>query len=194
MLPISTQRISLRDWQLDDLAMYRTWMQPGQRWQEFDGPYYPPPSPTHIDERIERLRWRTLSGDWPDPRSRLVVADRATDALLGTVNWYWIGQETNWLAIGISLFDPTTWGQGFGYEALGQWCEYLWTTMPQIVRLDLRTWSGNHGMVRLAEKLGFQREACFRNARIVRGVYYDGLGYGVLREEWRERYPQKFGR
>lgn len=35
--------------------------------------------------------------------------------------------------------------------------------------LDLRTWSGNHGMMRLAEKLGFLQEACFRKARIVRG-------------------------
>jgi RimJ/RimL family protein N-acetyltransferase len=125
MLPIHDQRIILRDWRLDDLATYCTWMQPGQRWQEFDGPYYPHPLPEKVDQQVERLRQRMLSGDWPNPRTRLVVADRATDALLGTVNWYWIGQETNWLAIGISLFDPTTWGQGLGYEALGQWCEYL---------------------------------------------------------------------
>ena len=47
-------------------------------------------------------------------------------------------------------------------------------------------------MVRLAERLGFSREACFRRARIVDGEYYDGLGYGVLREEWEERYPGGF--
>ena len=120
------------------------------------------------------------------------IADRAADTLLGTVGWYWIGKETNWLAIGVALYDPTTWGKGIGYQALGMWCEYLWAAMPQIVRLDLRTWSGNHGMIRLAEKLGFQREACFRKARIVGGEYYDGLGSGMLREEWRERYLQGF--
>ena len=53
--------------------------------------------------------------------------------------------------------------------------------------------SGNHGMMRLAEKLGFLQEARFRKARIVRGEYYDGLGYGVLREEWRACYPEGFG-
>jgi len=182
----------IRARRLDDLERCCAWMQPGQRWQEFDGPYYLRPSPANVNEKVERLRQPILSGDWPDPRTRLVVADRAADTLLGTVNWYWIGQETNWLAIGISLFDPTVWGKGIGYETLGMWCEYLWAAMPQIVRLDLRTWSGNHGMIRLAEKLGFQQEACFRKARIVRGEYYDGLGYGVLREEWRERYSQGF--
>lgn len=123
----------------------------------------------------------------------MVIADRASDALIGVAAWYWIGQETNWPAIGIALFDPASWGQGLGYAALGCWCEYLWAALPQIVRLDLRTWSGNYGMMRLAEKLGFQQEARFRKARIVRGDYYDGLGYGVLRDEWRARYPDGFG-
>jgi RimJ/RimL family protein N-acetyltransferase len=47
-------------------------------------------------------------------------------------------------------------------------------------------------MTRLAVKLGYTLEARFRKARIVKGAYYDGLGYGVLREEWRERYPNGF--
>lgn len=45
-------------------------------------------------------------------------------------------------------------------------------------------------MIRLAAKLGFQEEARFRKARIVNGEYYDGLGYGILREEWAGRFPR----
>jgi len=62
------------------------------------------------------------------------------------------------------------------------------------VRLDLRTWSGNRGMMRLAEKLGYAQEARFRRARLVTGAYYDGMGYGVLREEWQRWYPHGFAR
>ena len=94
--------------------------------------------------------------------------------------------------VGIVIFDPTIWGQGIGYQALGLWTQYLFDTMPQIVRSDLRTWSGNLGMMRLAEKLGYREEARFRNARIVEGNYYDGLGYGVLRDEWIALYPEGF--
>jgi len=47
-------------------------------------------------------------------------------------------------------------------------------------------------MMKVGEKLGFTKEAVFRMARIVEGEYYDGLGYGILRTEWKERYPEGF--
>ena len=108
------------------------------------------------------------------------------------VTRYWISQETNWSAVGIVIYDPNNWGKGYGYEALGLWCDYLFATEPRFVRLDCRTWSGNEGMMKLATKLGFQQEAVFRKARIVDGEYYDGMGYGILREEWEAKYPQGF--
>ena len=93
----------------------------------------------------------------------------------------------------VSVFGVPSFGnKGYGYEALGLWCQYLFDSEPKFIRLDARTWSGNHGMMKLAEKLGFQQEAVFRKARIVGGEYYDGLGYGILREEWQTRYPKGF--
>ena len=120
-----------------------------------------------------------------------MIADEQ-NAYIGQVSWYWISEETYWPAVGIVIYDPAHWGQGKGYEALGLWSDYLLKAEPKFARLDLRTWSGNHGMMRLAEKLGYQLEARFRNARIVNDAYFDGLGYGVLREEWFSRYPQGF--
>jgi putative hydrolase of HD superfamily len=79
-----------------------------------------------------------------------------------------------------------------GYEALGLWGDYLSAAMPELARLDLRTWSGNIGMMRLAGKLGCKEEARFRKARIVNGAYFDGMGYGVLREEWDAQYLDGF--
>ena len=108
------------------------------------------------------------------------------------MSWYWQSQETHWLSVGLVIYDPAYWGQGRGYDALGLWSDYLFQALPAIVRLDLRTWSGNGGMMRLAEKLGYQLEARFRQARIVNGRYSAGLGYGVLRAEWARRYPRGF--
>jgi len=185
-------RIRLRDWRDEDLPVWRHWLQPHHRWHEFDGPYYPRPDPQQVDQMIARAHERILAGDWPDPRQRLVITTSALDELIGTVSWYWESEETNWLCIGIVIFDPTHWGHGFGYEALGLWSQYLFDSLPEIVRLDLRTWSGNHGMMRLAKKLGFTLEARFRMARIVNGEHFDGLGFGVLRSEWEELYPHGF--
>ena len=191
-LPIIGRRTRLRDMTLEDLPRWEHWMMPGHRWHELDGPYYPKPSIDDVVNMVASAREKIEAADWPEPRRRLIVADAESDRLGGQVSWYWESQETTWLSVGIVLFDPDMWGRGLGYEALGLWCEYLLDAMPDLARLDLRTWSGNHGMVALAHKLGFLEEARFRKARIVDGEYYDGLGYGVLREEWIERYPSGF--
>lgn len=138
------------------------------------------------------MEQRVQDGDWPTPRQVVAIADAESDQLLGRANWYWQSEETHWLSLGIVIFESGRWSRGLGYEALGLWSESVLEAMPELVRLDLRTWSGNIGMMRLAEKLGYRLEARFRRARIVDGQYYDGLGYGILREEWQSRYPQGF--
>lgn len=123
---------------------------------------------------------------------KLVIADKTTNQMIGTVSSYWESIETHWLCAGITIYDPNYWEKGIGFEALGFWIEYLFNAHPQIVRLDMRTWSGNKGLMGLAKKLHFMQEACFRMARIVDGKYCDGLGYGILRTEWEMKYPQGF--
>ncbi|MDQ3548915.1 MAG: GNAT family N-acetyltransferase [Chloroflexota bacterium] len=167
-------------------------MQPEHHWHELDGPYCARPNAHQIDEMVADELDFIRSGNRPVPRTSLVIATVDTDELIGVVTWQWESKETNWVSLGIVIFDPDRLGQGLGYEALGSWCQYLFDTLPAIVRLDLRTWSGNHGMMRLAEKLGFSLEARFRMARIVNSEYFDGLGFGVLRTEWETRYPNAF--
>ncbi|WP_374073497.1 GNAT family N-acetyltransferase [Bdellovibrio bacteriovorus] len=184
-------KIRLRDWRLEDVAPFRRWQKPGMPWQTLDGPYYR--STEDESERLaDELKSRIEKADFPTPRMRLVIADRRTNELIGTVSSYWESKETNWLCAGISIFDHAKWGQGIGWEALGLWIDYLFENHPNIVRLDMRTWSGNVGLIHLAKKLGFVREACFRNARIVDGKYFDGLGFGILRSEWYELNPSGF--
>lgn len=176
-------KIRLRDWSIADLVQYRHWQKPGHQWQTLDGPYYQSKS----DEsavKAENLRKHIESTPLPSVRMNLAIADLATDKLIGSVTSYWESVETNWLCIGITIYDPHHWGQGIGAEAMKLWIDYLFQHRPELVRLDMRTWSGNQGLMHLAQKLGFKQEACFRQARIVDGKYYDGLGYGILRSEW----------
>lgn len=189
---ISGNRVTLRDWREDDLDPWRHWMHPERRWHELDGPYYSRPDARQIGEMIEKKRDAISADEWPVPRHSLVIAEGAANKLLGVVTWSWESQETHWITLGIVIFDSARWGQGIGYESLGLWSQYLFDSLPRLVRLDLRTWSGNHGMIRLAGKLGYTLEARFRMARIVNGVHFDGLGYGVLRSEWEQRYPEAF--
>ncbi len=188
------KRLVLRDMALEDVEAWGHWMGPGHRWRELDGPYYQSePTAAGVREAIAKQRAR-LSGEHalPTVRGRATIALADSDVYLGQVSRYWISEETNWAAIGITIYDPVNWGKAYGYEALGLWSEYLLDSEPRFARLDMRTWSGNKGMMRLAEKLGYRQEACFRNARVVEGKLYDGLGYGILREEWAAQYPDGF--
>lgn len=190
-LPLEGTSIRLRDWQIEDLEPYAYWLRPGHRWQELDAPYFQDGDEDAIPGMVEHKRSQ-IEATKRTPRYGLVIADAPTDQLLGAVNWYWQSQETNWLSIGIVIYEPANWGRGIGYQAIGLWSDYLLASMPELVRLDLRTWSGNAGMMALASKLGFVEEARFRKARIVGGLHYDALGYGVLRDEWSGRYPRGF--
>ncbi len=186
-MKIKGKKISIRDWQHKDLVGYKYWNSGQYLWMDFNGPYYAKLSPEKLKEIINAYEKQIEEESWETPRKKLVIADIETDQFIGTVNWYWQSQETNWKSIGIVIYDDQYWGKGLGYEALKFWMQYLFTHDKTIARLDLRTWSGHKGMIKLAKKLGFLEEACFRKARIVKGAYYDSIGMGILREEWESR-------
>lgn len=182
-LPLRSRRVHLRDFRTGDLPLYETWLGPGHEWQNWDAPYLGIEE-DWIRRHLESVREGVATGDWRQPRQRLVVADAETDRLIGVVTRYWISKASRWLAIGIDIYDPSRWGKGLGEEALTLWCDYLLSSMPDLRRLDLRTWSGNERMIRLARKLGFREEGRFREAREVGGKTYDALVFGILRSEW----------
>jgi len=192
MIKLQGNRIHLRDWVVEDLLVYRKWLIGNHQWKKFDAPYYKKLNEEEIEKHLIKKQEWIEEGDFPNPRKKLVIALKDNNTFLGVLGWYWESKETFWLSTGLVIHDDTYWSKGIGYEAFGLWCQYLLDNMPELARLDLRSWSGNFGMMKLAEKLGFQLEATFRNARIVDGEYFDGVGYGILKEEWQNRYPDGF--
>ena len=178
----SDYRTCLRDWKKDDLNIYSDWILEKHKWQQFDGPYFKRDL-VKLQEHLDDLTCKVKENNFEKLRKRLVIADKESNELLGTVSYYWTSKESSWMSIGLVIYNEAYWSKGIGKEALTLWVQYLFDN-SNIVRLDLRTWSGNIGMIKLAEKLGFIEEARFRNARVVNGAYFDGLAFGILREEW----------
>ncbi len=177
-------QIKLRDWIKEDLERYEFWYTGKKKWMDFDAPYYRKPSKKEIQDKLSEITESIKINNWQIPRKRLVIANRDDDKLIGTVSWYWQSEETNWKSIGIVIYDEQYWGKGIGFDALQLWMDYLFKIDSRLIRLDLRTWSGNQRMMQLAKKLGFKEEARFRKARIINGKYFDSIGMGILREEW----------
>lgn len=185
-LPRRGPRVCLRPWRTADVDQCHAQSAPDAAWRALDGPYFPQPDEAQIEARRQRRHEHIAAGRTTGRGMVIVVADIVDDTFLGTVSWYWVCPHSRWPAAGIVLTDPTRWRTGLGSEALGLWVDLLFE-VGDFHRLDLRTWSGNHGMMALAEKLGFREEARFREARAYRGERYDGLAYGLLRAEWTER-------
>jgi len=175
---LEEKNIKLRGWKEEDETLYRFWNTGHHLWMNYDGPYYPKMTEKEVESSIRMFNNNSL------PLKRMVIADKETDELLGTVSWYWQSEESNWKSVGLAIYDENNWSKGIGYNSLKLWINHLFTQDKKLTRLDLRTWSGNIGMVKLSQKLGFEEEARFRGACIIDGKYYDSLAMGILREEW----------
>lgn len=174
--------IKLRKIKICDLEKYEYWKSPEHSYHLLNGPYYKKDNVSKIKDQIELLRNDLRSGKNVLDNKRLIVDE--FDEIIGEVSWYWKSEETNWLEIGIVIFDDNFWGKGIGYIALKYWIHEVFTEKTEIIRIGLTTWSGNIGMINLAKKLGMQEEARYRLARIVNGEYFDSVSYGMLRTEW----------
>lgn len=173
--------VQLRDFREADLDPLRHWLQPDAEWHQWDAPYFPKADAAEIDRSIE-LRRAGLD-QLPNPRTEQVIADEVTGALLGRVSWHWEHEPSAWARCGVTVYDPAVRGQGIGSQALTLLADYVFNSTAAH-RLDFLTWSGNLAMCRVGEKLGWVREATFREAREVRGVRYHSVAYGILRSEW----------
>ncbi len=182
-------RITLRDIEPDDLDVLAYWLQPEQRWQELDGPMYDQPPPDAIARILDDRRALLRSAHLPRPRTTLSIASIDADEMMGQVTW---SGDIDRIDLNIVIYNPDLWGYGLGYEALGLWAGYLFWELPDLPRLDLASWSGNAGMVRLAHKLGFMEESRDRKGAVVGGRRYDALRFGLDRSEWERRFPGGF--
>ena len=165
-----------------DLVAYRRAIAPSQAFHRLNGPYFGLPTDEDQDKKVADIQAVLASGSKDVPV--LLIVDGANDDILGEVSYYWKDERTLWLEVGIIIFNETNWGRGIGSVALPLWMDHLFKQKPELVRLGLTTWSGNPGMIALAEKIGLKKEARFRNARAFEGVYYDSVSYGILKEEW----------
>lgn len=180
------KNIILRHKALSDLDNYFDLNKPSRAYHKFNGPYFKKQTEEELKAQIEKVRVRLKNGEKSE--NSLVIADEENNTLIGEVSWYWKSKETNWMEIGIVIFNEDYWGYGIGYKALVKWVNKLFNEKEEIVRLGLTTWSGNERMMKLAEKLDFICEATYRKARIVDGKYYDSVSYGILREEWQSSH------
>ncbi|CAG9001444.1 MAG: hypothetical protein CENE_03464 [Candidatus Celerinatantimonas neptuna] len=178
----SNYKVQLRPAKLQELHSLYHLVTSDEEWTKFNGPYFTYRTPTE-NEFKSGLLARLCSG----ADAQLITVN---DRPVGSVSYYWECESTRWLEVGVIIYDSRYWSQGIGRHALRLWISHLFEVLT-IARVGLTTWSGNPRMMSCAEKLGLQQEAYLRRVRYYHGHYYDSVKYGVLKEEWLQRFPQK---
>lgn len=184
---LESDRVILRDLRAGDFTQeMRDLTAPDAPWHKTNGPYFGLPTPQDHDHMLAAWKSRTdkLPGELECPREILAITTRERpDAVVGTVNWYYEDEATDWRRMGICVWDQRLWGTGIGTQALAMFTTYLFAHCDAL-RLDFATYSGNPGMIAIGQKLGFVEEGRMRNARRWHGGVHDAVVMGILREEW----------
>lgn len=149
-------------------------------------PYLPKKS-----ELEYKINYRKLLKDISDGRStkwnsRKLIVNSLKDDILGYVSYYWRSLDSLWLEVEVVIFNKEHWRKGIGYEALSKWISQLFLNNIDLLRVGISTWSGNTGMIRLADKLNFKTEACYKNVLKVNNKMFDFRSYVLSRETWLE--------
>jgi len=183
---LSNGDVQIRSSINSDIESYIRWNTVETEWLKQDSPWDDHQSdPDEIRERITRIMSRPKPDVWR--RLQICVEEQVH---IGSVSEYIKeidGEERRY--IGIFIGEKDYWGRGIGEKALKLWLSYLFN-----VTLDLSiycgTWSGNIGMVKLADRCGFFEIERKKDLRQVNGKNYDGLAFKLDKAKFVENNRQ----
>lgn len=112
---------------------------------------------------------------------RFAIEQTETETLLGECWLFDLDPVARTAQLGMTLGDPTTWGQGFGREAVGLLLEYGFR-YQNLRRVWLKVRANNERAVRCYRACGFAEEGRLRAHVWSDGAYRDVLLLGILRE------------
>ncbi|QAA32540.1 GNAT family N-acetyltransferase [Clostridium manihotivorum] len=172
-LELYNDKICLRDMNEGDIDDYITWNTIETEWQNWDAPWEKKEK-VDVEDLREKLKLR-LEVEPPKSRRRFEIC-KLDGIHIGWVSSYYINGDTSKLAVGIDIPSERYRGEKLGKAALLLFITYKFET-EDIEHIYTETWSGNHRMIKLAEKLGFQLAEKEENSISFDGQTYHGLTF-----------------
>jgi RimJ/RimL family protein N-acetyltransferase len=139
-------------------------------------------SPTNRIRGRERLEQCYIS----DQNIHLGLALKEMDRLIGAIGLYHISMTHRNAELGIIIGDKSCWSKGYGTEAMKLILEYGFDQL-NLHRIYLFVLDFNTRAIRAYEKVGFRREAVFREHWYKDGEHCSDCSMSILEDEWREK-------
>ena len=172
-------QIILRDMTKEDIEDYVRWFTEETTWMKTDAPWeFAEAEPTTAEaERSSWTEYYEEIRDRPADAPRWKFEIEADGRHVGWVSCYddleYVPNPEEIPAVGIDIPDVSVWGRGVATTAFRMYLDYL--KNRGYTCAYTQTWSGNHAMLRVAEKLGFTEYFRKKNHRTVNGEQYDAV-------------------
>ncbi len=129
-----------------------------------------------IDNRVSPAI--DINGTW----FQFVIIKNDDHMIIGDIGIHFFDPDNKQAEIGCTIHKNNQ-KHGYASEALSGGFQYLFNTLDKhriIASIDPR----NEGSIKLVERLGFRKEAHFKESIFQDGEWLDDLIYAMLRKEW----------
>ena len=171
--------IVLRDMMESDIEDYVRWFTSETEWGDWDAPWEPLEPVSEEEARREWTEYCQRVQNRPADALRWKFEIEAAGRHVGWVSAYtdlgYVENEEGIPAIGLDIPDPGDRRKGYGTQAIQQFMAYF--RNHGFSSFYTQTWSDNTGMMKTAEKLGFQEVAREKDCREVKGKKYDAVTF-----------------
>lgn len=137
--------------------------------------------PKTLNEVDEFIAKNPKEFNTPDSWFQLVIIDKESDKIIGDIGVHFIDKLQ--CELGCTL-DKNFHGKGFATEALKVVIDHLFLKLNKH-RITTSIDPENIASIKLVERLGFKKEAHFRESLLVNGVWVDDIIYALLNSEWK---------
>ena len=149
-----------------DVARYQSWV------------------PVSVEETAAFIRsCHSVAFDTPGTWYQLALRLRDAESLVGDLGVHFVAESRYQAEIGFTIAPPFQ-RRGYAGEAVSVLLDHLFGTLGKH-RVFASTDPRNLPSIGLLEKLGFRKEAHFRQSLWLKGEWVDDLIFALLRSEWR---------
>jgi RimJ/RimL family protein N-acetyltransferase len=183
-ISIKTERLVLRSVHPDDAAdMYAYRSKPEVN--QYLG--FKPDSLEHMREFITHKIAPTINqvNTW----HQFAMVHTQTNTVIGDIGLHFFDAEGHQMEVGYTLSDAHR-GKGYATEALSAAINFLFNQLGKR-RITASIDPENLPSLALVERLGFRKEAHFRESLFMDGKWVDDVIYAMLKSDWLRLHSEK---
>ena len=139
--------------------------------------------PESVEEVRDYIANMPVTLDVANVCFQFAIISKSENRLIGDMGIIFNGHEKSQAEIGCTL-NKDFQGKGYAAEALTAMVNYLFTLLKKhrvVASIDPR----NTASIRLIERLGFRKEAHFKESYYLRGEWVDDVIYAMLDKDWK---------